>query len=60
MDWLEQTKRASQGNESITSEIAAQAYLENYALKLFVWADNMDRSSNFNKYEKRISLSVFK
>lgn len=58
MDWLEQTKRASQGNESITSEIAAQAYLENYALKLFVWADNMDRSSNFNKYIWKTYLPV--
>lgn len=51
MDWLEKTKRAANTNESITSEVAAQAYIENYALKLFVWADNMDRSGNFNKYE---------
>lgn len=51
MEWLEKTKRAAQSNESITSEVAAQAYLENYAMKIFVWADNMDRSSNFNKYE---------
>lgn len=49
MDWLEETKRLSNTNESITSEVAAQAYIENYVLKLFVWADNMDRSANFNK-----------
>lgn len=49
MDWLESTKKAASSNESITSEVAAQAYIENYALKLFVWADNMDRSGNFNK-----------
>ena len=49
MDWLEKTKRVPDASESITSEVAAQAYIENYALKLFVWADNMDRAGTFNK-----------
>ena len=49
MDWLEKTKRVPNVSESISSEVAAQAYVENYALKLFVWADNMDRTGNFNK-----------
>lgn len=49
MDWLEKTKRSSGNNELITSEAAAQAYVENYALKLFIWSDNMDRSGTFNK-----------
>ena len=29
--------------------VAAQAYLENYALKLFLYADKQDRASNFGK-----------
>ncbi|XP_058460445.1 vacuolar protein sorting-associated protein VTA1 homolog [Malaya genurostris] len=49
MDWLEQTKKAHADNESITNEVAAQAYLENYALKLFLYADKQDRESNFGK-----------
>lgn len=49
MDWLEKTKKVMHDNESISNEVAAQAYIENYALKLFYWADNQDRSGVFNK-----------
>lgn len=49
MDWLEATKKANQNNESITNEVVAQAYLENYAFKLFSYADQQDRASNFGK-----------
>lgn len=49
MDWLESTKKAHADNESITHEVAAQAYLENYALKLFLYADKQDRAGNFGK-----------
>ncbi|XP_058830637.1 vacuolar protein sorting-associated protein VTA1 homolog [Topomyia yanbarensis] len=49
MDWLEKSKKAHADNESITNEIAAQAYLENYALKLFLYADKQDREGNFGK-----------
>ncbi|XP_053956902.1 vacuolar protein sorting-associated protein VTA1 homolog [Anastrepha ludens] len=49
MDWLESTKKAQLENESITNEVAAQAHLENYALKLFLYADKQDRESNFGK-----------
>lgn len=49
MDWLETTKGQMADNESITNEVAAQAYLENYALKLFLYADKQDRASNFAK-----------
>ncbi|EAA04380.2 AGAP007542-PA [Anopheles gambiae str. PEST] len=49
MDWLEATKRASADNESITNDVAALAYLENYALKLFLYADKQDRAGNFGK-----------
>ncbi|XP_055602766.1 vacuolar protein sorting-associated protein VTA1 homolog [Uranotaenia lowii] len=49
MDWLERAKKEHAENESITHEVAAQAYLENYALKLFLYADKQDRASNFGK-----------
>ncbi|GLH12491.1 Putative vacuolar protein sorting-associated protein VTA1 [Gryllus bimaculatus] len=49
MDWLETQKQALADNESITNDIAAQAHIENYALKLFVYADTQDRASNFGK-----------
>lgn len=49
MDWLEQTKKANAENESIMNDVAGQAHLENYALKLFTYADKQDRESNFGK-----------
>jgi vacuolar protein sorting-associated protein VTA1 len=49
MDWLEQVKTTHKDNEAITTEIAAQAHVENYALKLFLWADGQDRAGSFNK-----------
>lgn len=49
MDWLETTKKEQSENEAITNEVAAQAHLENYALKLFLYADKQDRESNFGK-----------
>ncbi|XP_023158639.1 vacuolar protein sorting-associated protein VTA1 homolog [Ceratitis capitata] len=49
MDWLENTKKTQVENEAITNEVAAQAHLENYALKLFLYADKQDRESNFGK-----------
>lgn len=49
MDWLEATKKQNSDNEAITNEVAAQAHMENYALKLFLYADKQDRESNFGK-----------
>ena len=49
MDWLEAVKKENTTNESITNEVVAQAYLENYALKLFTYADQQDRAANFGK-----------
>jgi len=49
MDWLEQKKKELSGNEAITNEVVAQAHIENYALKLFLYADTEDRASRFNK-----------
>lgn len=49
MTWLEVAKKEHLNNEAITNEVVAQAYLENYALKLFTYADQQDRASNFGK-----------
>lgn len=49
MDWLEKEKIRLSGNEAVFNEVVAQAHIENYALKLFLWADAEDRKGNFNK-----------
>lgn len=49
MDWLESTKKELHDNEAITNDVAAQAHLENWALKLFLYADKNDRAANFSK-----------
>ncbi|KAJ8681483.1 hypothetical protein QAD02_017270 [Eretmocerus hayati] len=49
MDWLENTKKLMHDNEAITNDVAAQAHLENWALKLFLFADKNDREENFGK-----------
>lgn len=49
MEWLETAKKENADNDSITNDVAAQAHLENYALKLFLYADKQDRESNFGK-----------
>ncbi|XP_061386122.1 vacuolar protein sorting-associated protein VTA1 homolog [Musca vetustissima] len=49
MDWLETVKKEQSENEAITNEVAAQAHMENYALKLFLYADKHDREGNFGK-----------
>ncbi|KAK2586610.1 hypothetical protein KPH14_011483 [Odynerus spinipes] len=49
VDWLEKTKKELHDNEAITNDVAAQAHLENWALKLFLYADKSDRESNFGK-----------
>ncbi|KAB0362212.1 hypothetical protein FD755_008529 [Muntiacus reevesi] len=36
-------------NEAITQEIVGSAHLENYALKMFLYADNEDRAGRFHK-----------
>lgn len=50
MDWLEKQKIVLKDNDMITNETAAQAHIENYAIKLFNLADGMDRQANYNKY----------
>lgn len=49
MEWLEEAKKIHKENEAISNEVAAQAHLENYALKLFLSADKLDREQNYGK-----------
>merc|ERR1711988_1274315 len=49
MDWLEKEKKVMSDNEAVTSEIVASAHIENYAMKLFEWADKEDRAARFGK-----------
>ncbi|KAL3882430.1 hypothetical protein ACJMK2_028769 [Sinanodonta woodiana] len=48
MDYLEQ-KRNMNPWEAIHNEVVGQAHVENYALKVFLYADNEDRAGRFNK-----------
>lgn len=49
MDWLEKEKKVLADDEAVTSEVVASAHVENYAMKLFGWADKEDRAGRFNK-----------
>uniref|UniRef100_A0A8C5SXL8 Vesicle trafficking 1 n=1 Tax=Laticauda laticaudata TaxID=8630 RepID=A0A8C5SXL8_LATLA len=49
MDQLEAMKKQLDDNEAITQEIVGCAHVENYALKMFLYADNEDRAGQFHK-----------
>ncbi|XP_037698857.1 vacuolar protein sorting-associated protein VTA1 homolog isoform X2 [Choloepus didactylus] len=49
MDQLEALKKYLGDNEAITQDIVGSAHLENYALKMFLYADNEDRAGRFHK-----------
>lgn len=49
MDQLESMKKELSDNDSITQEVVGNAHIENYALKMFMYADNEDRSGRFHK-----------
>lgn len=46
--WLQMKKELSE-HESITQEVVGNAHVENYAIKMFLYADNEDRSGRFHK-----------
>ncbi|NWW37344.1 VTA1 protein, partial [Panurus biarmicus] len=46
--WLLMKKQFGD-NEAITQEIVGSAHVENYALKMFLYADNEDRAGQFHK-----------
>ncbi|WAR07039.1 VTA1-like protein [Mya arenaria] len=48
MDYLEKVKKETD-SEAVHNEVVGQAHMENYALKVFLYADNEDRASRFNK-----------
>ncbi|KAA0708424.1 Vacuolar protein sorting-associated protein VTA1 -like protein [Triplophysa tibetana] len=49
MDQLEKMKNELSDHESISQEVVGNAHIENYALKMFLYADNEDRSGRFQK-----------
>ncbi|XP_069811018.1 vacuolar protein sorting-associated protein VTA1 homolog [Dendropsophus ebraccatus] len=49
MDQLETQKKQLGDCDSITQEIVGSAHVENYALKMFLYADNEDRAGKFHK-----------
>ncbi|KAM9797980.1 vacuolar protein sorting-associated protein VTA1 homolog [Neosynchiropus ocellatus] len=49
MDQLEAMKKEMSDNDSITQDVVGNAHIENYALKLFMYADNEDRAGRFHK-----------
>ncbi|GFO27269.1 vacuolar protein sorting-associated protein vta1 homolog [Plakobranchus ocellatus] len=49
MDYLEKSKQTLADEEAVQNEVCGQAHLENYALKLFLYADNEDRAGRFGK-----------
>ncbi|KAM6965523.1 vacuolar protein sorting-associated protein VTA1 homolog [Aplochiton taeniatus] len=49
MDQLETMKKDLGEDESISQEVVGNAHIENYALKMFMYADNEDRSGRFHK-----------
>ncbi|XP_044145688.1 vacuolar protein sorting-associated protein VTA1 homolog [Bufo gargarizans] len=49
MDQLETQKKQLGDCDSITQEIVGSAHVENYALKMFLYADNEDRAGSFHK-----------
>ncbi|OWF45848.1 vacuolar protein sorting-associated protein VTA1 homolog [Mizuhopecten yessoensis] len=48
MEYME-TMKTSMQDEAITNEVVGQAHVEDYALKVFLFADNEDRAGRFNK-----------
>ena len=46
---LFQSKANLGDDDAIKSEMVGQAHVENYALKLFLYADNEDRAGRFGK-----------
>ncbi|TGZ47779.1 Uncharacterized protein DBV15_12446, partial [Temnothorax longispinosus] len=43
------TKKELHDNEAITNDVTVESHLENWALKLFLYADKNDRAANFSK-----------
>ena len=48
LDWLEKRKKEL-NDDAINNESVAEAHIENYAVKIFSWADGQERNSVHNK-----------
>merc|ERR1712179_805627 len=48
-EWLEAQKQVHKENDAVVNEVVASAHIENYATKLFLYADRADREANFGK-----------
>ncbi|KAI8984716.1 Vta1 like-domain-containing protein [Mycotypha africana] len=58
LDALETQKQDIGDNEAITNDIVAYAYVENFALKIFLNADNEDRAGKANKKTAKTFLAA--
>ncbi|KAI7884174.1 DUF605-domain-containing protein, partial [Lichtheimia hyalospora FSU 10163] len=57
LDQLEQTKASFGQNEAITNDLVGYAHIENFALKVFMNADNEDRAGKASKKTAKTFLA---
>ncbi|CAG8464362.1 8754_t:CDS:2 [Paraglomus occultum] len=58
LDLLEAEKKSLAGNEAVTNDIAGSAYVENFALKIFINADNEDRQGKASRKTAKTFLAA--
>ncbi|CAG8556622.1 1103_t:CDS:2 [Paraglomus brasilianum] len=58
LDLLEAEKKSLAGNEALTNDIAGSAYVENFALKIFINADNEDRLGKASRKTAKTFLAA--
>ncbi|GBB88892.1 hypothetical protein RclHR1_01550026 [Rhizophagus clarus] len=58
LDILEQEKKELADNEAITNEMAGEAYIENFSLKVFTIADNEDRAGKATRNTAKTFLAA--
>eukprot|EP00842_Homolaphlyctis_polyrhiza_P006504 jgi/Hompol1/6855/HPOL_000365-RA len=58
MDTLEQDKVQLSGNEAISNDVVGYAHVENFALRIFLNADNEDRAGHASKKTAKTFLAA--
>ncbi|KAI8929796.1 Vta1 like-domain-containing protein [Entophlyctis helioformis] len=58
LDALEQDKKNLAGNEAIANDVVGYAHIENFALKVFINADNEDRNGMASKKTAKTFLAA--
>ncbi|ETS62865.1 hypothetical protein PaG_02623 [Moesziomyces aphidis] len=58
MDTLEDLKSKLADNDAVTNDAASSAYVENFALKVFVGADNQDRAGKATRATAKTFLAA--